>query len=330
MDLHGRFVVLVAVSALVASFCTTSTALGAPPSLEVNGRSDSAQVNAPLPAQIGWNVRSIDDANGVFLFISRDKTSLQIQQGACATGGDDVLQNFPGESGSGFYQGRRNTTRQSLRAGTYHVLACAARRRNDGRLVNKRGPTNLVEVVIGDTRPAGPGTPPATEEPLPDLIPVAVVVEGRTEQRRQGVELFEAFGHGIGVRWPGSFDASGGKFICERARVLVYNGGKATSGRTDVRVRVNLTDSHAIAASSPLSGIAPGRCSEVTIPLRGNGCYSVTATVDRGRAVKEVSDGNNTIPPTPSLRTPCRLSVRSERTRDHRTRDHRTRDHRTR
>lgn len=329
MGSSPRLRALTLVTASAALLQIGAPALAGPgTSLQVNGRSDAANVMAPMSAKIRWDTSAAVDANGVFLFVEASQGAAQSRAGACATGGDEVFQNVSGAAGTGFHAGNQETLSQRLGAGTYFVFACAAERRSDGGLVNRHGPTNIVQLTVSDKRPSTGGGADTALDPskaLPDLIPVALAVEGHVKAHDDS--LFHVFGYGVGLA--GSFDESGGTFFCDTARVLVYNAGATASTRTDVRVQVSVDEGgprHDIANTASLDGIKPRRCREVRVPLKNTKCSSPSAIVDRKGAVAELSESNNAIPPVPSIKTPCRLRRSGPKHKDHRTGT--TRDHR--
>lgn len=280
--------------------------------VEVNGRTNTANVTAPLPAQVRWNVGDVNKANGIFLLVSQDQSDLQSRAAACAQGGDAALQNLgsaAGQPGTGFVKGDEGSRRVSLPRGTWYVLGCAVEE-EDGELSNRGGATNIVQVAVADDRPsrgdagvkADPRFETFTLAPKPDLQ----VVGYRLKARRKRVKLWVTFDES-------AMDLD----ICRRADLIVYNAGGSPSERTDVMVTITKgRRSHSF--RSPLPAIRPNECAEVSVDLEDTDCDEEgVAVADASERVAESDEGNNV----------SGLKYRScpSKRKDHRTFDHRTR-----
>lgn len=320
-SIQRRLAHVLPVAVAAASLITAAPGWAA--SLEVNGKADSADVSAPLPAQIAWDVSDVTLSNGIFLFVSQDRQSLQAQQGTCATAGDEAFQNPPG--GLGFQDGRASSHKHRLARGTWYVLGCAARRQDDGNIANRHGPTNIVAVQVTDSRPSAGGDQPVAT--LPDLVPIAV---GVVYKRKANDPDFHIAGYGVELKWPGHFDPSG-LSDCDEVKVLVFNAGGSRSGATDVRILVDLEGESAKArgTTTRVPSLRPGECYEASMKLTGRPhCSNPSAQVDRKGAVTESDEGNNAIPPAPATKASCRLKT-PRTTVDHRGgQDKKTVDHR--
>jgi len=281
--------------------------------VQVNGSTGTAEVTAPRPAEVRWNVGDVNKANGVFLFVSPSQGDLQTRATACAQGGDAALQNLgsaAGQPGTGFVKGDDGSKRVSLPRGTWYVLGCAVEE-EDGQLSNLGGATNIVRVDVGDDRPsrgnvgtkADPQYEVFTVAPRPDLQIAAYHLKARRKQVKLWVY----------------FDEDGPDLdLCRRADLIVYNAGGAASDRTDAMVTIS-HGRRSRSFRSSIPSILPGECVEVSVDLEDTKCDTGgVAAADASKRVAESDEGNNLSKPRPGGCPSKRKDHRGRR--DHRTR----------